>query len=124
MRARRCKHAKYCERCRRDRNFLKVAICQVALRLKGNTSGTQNTATGYLSLNSNTLGESETIRIGNLQTQTFIAGIRGRSTGINNAIPVLIDSGGQLGTQNSSRRFKKEIKPMDQTSQASERDGA
>jgi predicted RNase H-like nuclease (RuvC/YqgF family) len=53
-----------------------------------------------------------------LQTQTFIVGIRGRSTGINNAIPVLIDSGGQLGTQNSSRRFKKEIKPMDQTSQA------
>src|SRR5439155_18443535 len=34
------------------------------------------------------------------------------------AIPVLIDSAGQLGTVSSSRRFKKEIKPMDQTSEA------
>jgi hypothetical protein len=31
---------------------------------------------------------------------------------------VLIDSAGQLGTMNSSRRFKKDIKPMDQTSEA------
>jgi septal ring factor EnvC (AmiA/AmiB activator) len=34
-----------------------------------------------------------------------------------NAIPVLIDSAGQLGTVSSSRRFKKEIKPMEQTSE-------
>jgi len=31
---------------------------------------------------------------------------------------VLIDSNGQLGTASSSRRFKKEIKAMDQVSQA------
>ena len=31
---------------------------------------------------------------------------------------MLIDSAGQLGTTNSSRRFKKDIKPMDQTSEA------
>ena len=30
----------------------------------------------------------------------------------------MIDSAGQLGTQSSSRRFKKEIKPMDDASQA------
>jgi hypothetical protein len=35
-----------------------------------------------------------------------------------NAIPVLIDSAGQLGTTSSSRRFKKEIKPMDKASEA------
>jgi hypothetical protein len=31
---------------------------------------------------------------------------------------VLIDSAGQLGTASSSRRFKKEIKPMDKASEA------
>ena len=35
-----------------------------------------------------------------------------------NAIPVLIDSAGQLGTASSSNRFKKEIKPMDKASEA------
>jgi uncharacterized coiled-coil protein SlyX len=33
-------------------------------------------------------------------------------------VPVVIDSTGQLGTVSSSRRFKKEIEPMDQTSEA------
>ena len=32
MPARRCERAKCCERCRRDRNFLQVSICRVALR--------------------------------------------------------------------------------------------
>ena len=36
----------------------------------------------------------------------------------NNAIPVLADSDGQLGTNSSSRRFKKEIQPKEQTSEA------
>ena len=31
---------------------------------------------------------------------------------------MIVDSVGQLGTNNSSRRFKKDIKPMDQTSEA------
>jgi hypothetical protein len=64
--------------------------------------------------------ESGKIRIGRqgLQTATFIAGIRGIATANANAIPVLIDSAGQLGTASSSRRFKKEIKPMDKTSEA------
>jgi hypothetical protein len=33
-------------------------------------------------------------------------------------VPVLIDSQGQLGTASSSRRFKKEIQPMDKASEA------
>jgi hypothetical protein len=65
-------------------------------------------------------GESGTIRIGNSPTQdrTFIAGIRGVTTGNMNAIPVLIDTAGQLGTQSSSRRFKEEIKSMERVSEA------
>jgi hypothetical protein len=96
-----------------------------------NATGNNNIALGF-SAGSNITGdnnidigstgggsESGTIRIGQLgsQTTTFIAGIRGVTTGNMNAIPVLIDSGGQLGTMSSSKRFKKEIKPMDQTSE-------
>ncbi len=62
--------------------------------------------------------EANTIRLGAGQQRTFIDGIRGVATGIGNAIPVLIDSAGQLGTISSSRRFKKEIKPMDKASEA------
>jgi septal ring factor EnvC (AmiA/AmiB activator) len=48
----------------------------------------------------------------------FIGSIRGVSTQNANAIPVLIDSAGQLGTISSSKRFKKEIRPMDNASEA------
>src|SRR5207247_2413790 len=37
---------------------------------------------------------------------------------VHTAIPVLIDSYGQLGTASSSARFKKDIQPMDQTSES------
>jgi Chaperone of endosialidase len=100
--------------------------------LLNNTSGDSNIALGSSAGSLLTTGnfnidignpgiadESSTIRIGsNLQTRTFIAGIHGVTTGINNAIPVLIDSLGQLGTVSSSRRFKTEIKPMDKASEA------
>ena len=33
-------------------------------------------------------------------------------------LPVLISDGGQLGTASSSRRFKKEVKPMENASEA------
>src|SRR5205807_3603023 len=49
---------------------------------------------------------------------TFISGIRGTTTANANAVPVVIDSAGQLGTVSSSRRFKDEIKPMDNSSEA------
>ena len=39
-------------------------------------------------------------------------------TTINPAIPVLIDTVGQLGTASSSRRFKNQIKPMDSASES------
>jgi hypothetical protein len=50
--------------------------------------------------------------------RAYIGNIRDVATGNADAIPVLIDSDGQLGTAQSSRRFKKDIKPMDQTSEA------
>ena len=84
-------------------------------------------------------GESNTIRIGNPvasvyndipnpdgrttrtvhppNTTTFIAGIRGATTVNADALPVVIDSAGQLGTLSSSERFKSEIKPMDRSSE-------
>jgi len=80
------------------------------------TTGSNNIDIGNLGI----AGESRNIRVGTqgIHTKTFIAGIRGVATVNANAIPVLIDSAGQLGTTSSSRRFKKEIKPMDQTSEA------
>ena len=65
-----------------------------------------------------TLSDANTIRIGSVQARMFIAGIRGKTTGAANAVPVVIDSNGQLGTASSSRRYKNEIKPMDKASEA------
>src|SRR5205823_3446982 len=64
--------------------------------------------------------EDGTIRLGTpaKQTATFIAGIRGATTGNANTVPVVIDSAGQLGTVSSSQRFKNEIKPMGEVSKA------
>ncbi len=42
--------------------------------------------------------------------------MRGVTTGANNAIPVVIDSNGQLGTVSSSRRFKEDIQDMGEAS--------
>jgi hypothetical protein len=52
----------------------------------------------------------------NVGGSCFIGNIRGVTTNNANAIPVVIDSFGQLGTQSSSQRFKKDIKPMEGTS--------
>ena len=94
---------------------------------KFNTTGTANIAIGtwagvyattgiyniYIG-NNGVGGESNTIRIGfnPEQTKTFVAGIRGTTTGMNDAVPVVIDSNGQLGTINSSQRFKEDIHDM------------
>ena len=80
------------------------------------TTGSNNIDIGT----SGNAGESGKIRIGKTGTQngTFIAGIRGITTTNANAIPVVIDSAGQLGTISSSERFKEEIKPMAQASDA------
>ena len=105
--------------------------------LFGNTTGSFNTAVGGASLLSNTTGTQNTAlgtsagqgvttannviciaHIGaNVSNSCFIGNIRGVTTVNADAIPVLIDSFGQLGTASSSRRFKKEIKPMEGVSE-------
>ncbi len=72
------------------------------------TTGNNNIDIG----NEGVAGESNTIRIGSGQTRTFIAGIRGETTGSLGAIAVLVDQYGQLGTLSSSRRFKEDIADM------------
>ncbi len=64
--------------------------------------------------NQGEVSESYTIRIGfpALQTRAFFAGVRGVTTGVADAIPVVIDSAGQLGTISSSARFKEDIADM------------
>src|SRR5207247_1168579 len=62
-------------------------------------------------------GESNTIRIGSdaQQTSAFIAGIKGA---VVTGMTVLVSSNGQLGVMGSSQRFKDDIKPMDEASEA------
>src|SRR5205823_3754945 len=57
------------------------------------TTGSNNIDIG----NAGVADESGTIRVGSggIQTRTFVAGIRGVTTGAANAVPVLIDSAGQ-----------------------------
>jgi hypothetical protein len=103
----------------------------------GQTTGTENIAAGHMAGSAVTTGsyniligtrgssiDTNTIRIGGetalgdtfTQTSFFAAGIRGTTTANNDAIPVVIDSAGQLGTVNSSRRFKEDILDMGNSS--------
>ena len=108
--------------------------------LFNNTTGDFNTAVGQGALQANTTGSANvalgvgaggnvttaenvicigaTVGGANVSNRCYIGNIRSATTGNNNAIPVLIDSAGQLGTTSSSRRFKKEIKPMDKASES------
>jgi hypothetical protein len=103
--------------------------------LLSNTTGSRNTALGFLAgsnlttgdynvdigaRTSGVAGETGTIRIGNamFQTRAFIAGIRGVTTGNNDAVPIVIDSDGQLGTVTSSSRYKTDIKPIEKASES------
>jgi hypothetical protein len=45
--------------------------------------------------------------------RTYIGNVRGVVVGNVDGIPVIVDSDGQLGTSNSSARFKKDINPVD-----------
>ena len=97
-----------------------------------NTTGDGNTALGFnagsaLTTGNNNIdiggdvigvaGEANTIRIGdpNIAT-TFIRGISGAT--VPAGATVFVSANGQLGTLTSSERFKDEIKPMDQASEA------
>jgi hypothetical protein len=90
--------------------------------LGASTTGNSNTALG-VNAGSNVTTASNVICIGsgvggaNVTTSCFIGNIRGIATVNNDAVPVLIDSAGQLGVVSSSRRFKKEIQPMDKASE-------
>jgi hypothetical protein len=102
--------------------------------LLNNTTGSGNLAVGLgagdaITVENNNIdighagvaGDSGTTRIGTagLNTKTFIAGINGVNEGSPTAVFINTTTG-QLGTTPpaSSRRFKKEIKPMKQTSEA------
>jgi len=101
--------------------------------LKNSTSGFRNVALGYQAGllvsgsdnitvggdNQGKAAENGAIRIGNktYQKKTFIAGIRGVTTGLAAAIPVFIDANGQLGTIKSSARFKEDIQPIGNVSE-------
>jgi len=76
------------------------------------TTGSDNVSIA----NTGVAGEASTIRIGTPGTHTraFVAGIRGVTTGLANAVTVLVDSSGQLGTVSSSRRFKEDIRDMNE----------
>ncbi len=112
------------------------------LALENNTTGSSNTAIGDDALRNLTSGDfnvaigdeagtvyttvDNVICIGSpgdgtaftTPDRTFIGNIRGVTVGNGDGIAVIVDSDGQLGTTNSSRRFKNDIKPMDQTSEA------
>ena len=104
-----------------------VAIGYTALR---NTTGSGNIAIGTVAGfnltsgdsnididNQGIAGESNTIRIGSVQTSTFIAGVG--TTALGSGTQVLIDAAtGQLGINLSSRKFKKNIEPMNKASEA------
>jgi trimeric autotransporter adhesin len=78
------------------------------------TTGSNNIDIGALG----SAGEANTIRIGRsgIQTKTFIQGIRGAT--VANGVGVIVGPTGQLGTVQSSKRFKEAIKPMDKASEA------
>jgi trimeric autotransporter adhesin len=108
-----------------------------AYALFSNTTGTANTAIGQQALFSNSTGHDnialgasagsgigtahDVICVGHpgadVSNSCFIGHIRNVTT-VNTAIPVVIATDGQLGTMSSSKRFKKEVKPMDRTSEA------
>jgi hypothetical protein len=53
--------------------------------------------------------EALTLRLGNLQTRSFIAGVKGVAV---TGSTVMINSAGQLGVQVSSARYKQDIQPI------------
>jgi len=114
-------------------------IANGAFALFSNTSGTSNTAIGNVALFNNTTG-SFNVALGagagvnattgsrNVYLGTGMEGVFGESNvcyiasifGQTSAggIPVLINSDNKLGTTTSSKRFKEEIKPMANASEA------
>jgi hypothetical protein len=88
--------------------------------LYNNTSGSNNTALGN-GAGSNVTTASNVICIGagvfggNVSNKCYIGSIYGQNQGFG-AVPVYVNSSHGLGTVSSSRRFKEDIKSMDQAS--------
>jgi hypothetical protein len=79
------------------------------------TTGSNNIIIGANVLG--TASDAGITRIGNsTQKKTFIGGISGRT--VANGVGVIVNSNGQLGTIQSSTRYKDDIKPMDNASKA------
>ena len=108
-----------------------------AFALFSNTAGNSNTAVGDAALSGSTgsgnigigfgaggkvASSGNVIAIGSpgddVDNSCFIGNIRDTQTQNADAIAVVVDSAGQLGTVSSSRRFKKQITPMDKASEA------
>jgi Chaperone of endosialidase len=86
-----------------------------------NTTGSGNTVLGFDTGNSITTANNvicigENVAGANVSNSCFIGNIFGATSTA--GIAVFINSSGQLGTATSSRRFKEEIRPMDQASKA------
>jgi len=100
------------------------------LALSDNTTGNGNIGIGFRGGwdlttghgnidigNEGVAGEANTIRLGQDQTATYIAGIAGAATMVGSGA-VYVDSDGKLGTIPSARRFKRDIQPMENASEA------
>src|SRR6266513_5431983 len=83
--------------------------------LTGLTTGFYNNAVGIYALLIICIGAN--FDGADVNNSCFIGNIRDVTTQNADAIPVLIDSAGQLGTATSSARFKKDIKPLDKASE-------
>jgi hypothetical protein len=86
----------------------------VAVGVNAGANLTNGNANIYLG-NTGTAAESSTMRLGQIQTRTFIAGVFGQTA--SGGMPVLINSAGKLGTVVSSARYKRDIQTMGENSQ-------
>lgn len=93
-----------------------VGVNNLALGRQAGMNLTNGSNNIYLA-NPGLVNENSTIRIGRapFQTQAFIAGVKNVAAG-SDAIPVVIDGTGKLGTVVSSARFKQDIRDMDEAS--------
>lgn len=75
----------------------------------GLTTGSGNV---YINAEPSTPGETNTIRVGHLQTAAYMKGIYGSAVNALTDQLVVIDAGGKLGTVVSSGRFKEDVRPI------------
>jgi polyhydroxyalkanoate synthesis regulator phasin len=76
----------------------------------GLTTGNNNIMIGNFGA-----ADDHTIRIGDVQTSTYIAGISGIT--VTGGAAVFVNSNGQLGVETSSRRYKEDIEDMGDASE-------